>query len=56
MVVKCAGSDGTLAPVSWVERFDWKAYSILLHAHNREHIAQVQRILSAPDSQSEGGG
>ena len=48
--------DGTLAPVSWVERFDWKSYSILLHAHNREHIAQVQRILSAPDSQSEGGG
>ncbi len=48
MVVKCAGPDGTLQPVAWVERFDWKAYAILLHAHNREHIAQVQRILSAP--------
>ena len=48
MVVKCAGSDGTLRPVSWLERFDWKAYSILLHAHNREHMAQVQRILGAP--------
>jgi hypothetical protein len=46
MVVKCAGPDGTLRPVSWVEHFDWKAFSILLHAHNREHVAQVQRILS----------
>lgn len=48
MVVKCSDADGTLKPVSWVERFDWKAFSILLHAHNREHIAQVQRILDAP--------
>ncbi|HSF40798.1 MAG TPA: hypothetical protein VLT87_13470 [Thermoanaerobaculia bacterium] len=46
MVVKCAGPDGTLEPVSWLERFDWKAYSILLHAHNREHIAQIERILN----------
>ncbi|HYH46686.1 MAG TPA: DinB family protein [Thermoanaerobaculia bacterium] len=44
MVVKHAGPDGTLTPVSWVERFDWKAFAILLHAHNREHIAQVRRI------------
>ncbi|HEV8583164.1 MAG TPA: DinB family protein [Thermoanaerobaculia bacterium] len=48
MVVKCAGPDGSLTAVSWVERFDWKAYAILLHAHNREHIAQVNRILNAP--------
>lgn len=47
MVVKCARPDGTLEPVTWVERFDWKAYAILLHAHNREHIGQVQRILGA---------
>jgi hypothetical protein len=47
MVVKCAASDGTLEVVSWVERFDWKGFAILLHAHNREHIAQVQRILNA---------
>jgi hypothetical protein len=45
MVVKCLGLDGRLEPVSWVERFDWKAFAILLHAHNREHIAQVERIL-----------
>jgi hypothetical protein len=48
MVVKCAGADGALTPVSWVARFDWKAFAILLHAHNREHIAQIQRILAAP--------
>lgn len=45
MVVKCATPDGRLEPVSWLERFDWKAFAILLHAHNREHIAQIQRIL-----------
>jgi hypothetical protein len=54
MVVKCAGPDGTLAPVSWLERFDWKAYAILLHGHNREHIAQVQRILGAPPPEQAG--
>jgi hypothetical protein len=47
MVVKCADAEGNLRPVSWVEHFDWKAFAILLHAHNREHIAQIQRILSA---------
>jgi len=47
MVVKCAAADGTLEPVAWLERFDWKAFAILLHAHNREHIAQIQRILAA---------
>ena len=47
MVVKCADPDGILKPVSWLERFDWKAFAILLHAHNREHIAQVRRILNA---------
>ena len=47
MVVKCATPDGTLQAVSWDHRFDWKAYAILLHAHNREHIAQVHRILKA---------
>ncbi len=45
MVVKCADAEGNLRPVSWVEPFDWKAFAILLHAHNREHIAQVHRIL-----------
>jgi len=48
MVVKCAAADGTLQPVSWVHFFDWKAFAILLHAHNREHIAQIHRILTSP--------
>ena len=47
MVVKCAAPDGSVRPVSWVELFDWKAFAILLHAHNREHMAQVRRILDA---------
>lgn len=49
MVVKCAGPDGVLRPVEWREHVDWKAYAILLHAHSREHLAQIERILgSAP--------
>ncbi|HEX9942137.1 MAG TPA: DinB family protein [Thermoanaerobaculia bacterium] len=47
MVVKCATSEGTVTTVHWVQRFDWKAYAILLHAHNRQHIAQVQRTLTS---------
>ena len=47
MVVKCADPDGSLRPVHWLERFDWKAFAILLHAHNREHMAQIQRTLAA---------
>lgn len=45
MVVKCEQPDGTFEPVHWIQRFDWKAYSILLHAHTREHIAQIHRII-----------
>lgn len=50
MVVKCARPDGGLEPVHWVQHFDWKAFAILIHAHNREHIAQVQRILDVVPS------
>jgi hypothetical protein len=54
MVVKCADPDGGTSPVHWLETFDWKAFAILVHAHNREHIAQVQRAL-ARSSRSEVG-
>lgn len=46
MVVKCTDPDGGTSPVHWLQTFDWKAYAILVHAHNREHIAQVQRALA----------
>jgi hypothetical protein len=46
MVVKCAGPDGVRTPIHWLERFDWKAFAILLHAHNREHIDQIRRVLA----------
>jgi hypothetical protein len=45
MVVKCAEPDGTMVPIHWPHRFDPKAYAILLHAHSREHIAQIERTL-----------
>jgi hypothetical protein len=53
MVVKCDNGEGLLAPVHWVEGFDWKAYAILLHVHNREHVAQIQRTLIAVAPQPE---
>lgn len=46
MVVKCEVGEGNFEPIHWIERFDWKAYSVLLHAHNREHCVQIQRILA----------
>jgi hypothetical protein len=46
MVVKCAAADGSRKAVHWIERFDWKAFAILLHAHNREHIGQIERTLA----------
>lgn len=50
MVVKCAGPDGRLEPVHWVESFDWKAVAILFRAHALEHLHQVRRILAARDA------
>lgn len=50
MVVKHAlpgGLVGEGEPVHWIERFDWKAFAVLIHAHNREHIDQVERVLAA---------
>ena len=47
MVVRCADADGVLRPVHWLQRFDWKAFAILVHAHNREHLGQMQRTLAA---------
>jgi hypothetical protein len=47
MVVKSARPDGAVQPVHWIERFDWKAFAILIHAHNREHVDQVERVLAA---------
>ncbi len=47
MVVKHQRPDGTLEPIHWFEHFDWKAFAITFHAHNREHLAQIGRILAA---------
>lgn len=57
MVVRCAGEDGSSTPVHWLQRFDWKAFAILVHAHNREHIGQIRRALDAAGGEAgEAGG
>jgi predicted DNA-binding protein (MmcQ/YjbR family) len=33
--------------VRWIERLDWKIFAVVVHAHNREHIAQIERTLAA---------
>lgn len=47
LVVKCTSPDGVLEPVHWFERLDWKAYAIVIHMHNSEHIGQVQGVLDS---------
>ncbi|MGH9380369.1 MAG: DinB family protein [Thermoanaerobaculia bacterium] len=47
LVVKCASPDGTLRPVHWFERLDWKAYAVVIPMHNREHVGQIQRALES---------
>lgn len=47
MVVKVREDDGSVKPVEWVEDFDWKAFVILLRAHTLEHVAQIERTLTA---------
>ena len=46
MVVQCAEPDGRLVPVHWGQRFDPKAYALILHAHSRQHIGQIERTLA----------
>lgn len=46
MVVRCATPDGGSEPVHWIDRFDWKAFALLLALHTREHAVQVRRILA----------
>lgn len=46
MVVRCATPDGGSEPVHWIDRFDWKAYALLVALHSREHAGQVQRVLA----------
>jgi hypothetical protein len=47
MVVKAAGVDGTLAPVHWFERLDWKAVVQVVRVHTLEHREQLERVLGA---------
>lgn len=47
MVVKVARPDGTVEPVQWEERLDWKAFVQALRAHNLEHLSQIARTIAA---------
>jgi DinB superfamily len=46
MVVKVSGATGSEV-LEWVEALDWKAYAQALRVHTHEHLAQVERAVSA---------
>jgi DinB family protein len=46
MVVKVARPDGSLEPVQWEERLDWKAFVQALRVHSLEHVAQIERTVA----------
>jgi hypothetical protein len=46
MVVKVSGECGTDV-LEWVDELDWKAYVQALRIHTHEHLAQVERTLTA---------
>ena len=46
VVVKVSGATGSEV-LEWVEALDWKAYAQALRIHTHEHLAQVERTVSA---------
>lgn len=52
MVVKVAAEDGTLRPVHWFEKLDWKAFLLAIRVHTLEHHGQLERALEALRSAS----
>jgi len=49
MVVNVKGADGAVAPLEWVEAFDWKAYGMVNRLHAIDHLHQARRVLRALD-------
>jgi hypothetical protein len=50
MVVKVTGESGPEV-LEWIDRLDWKAYAQALRLHTHEHAAQVERTLTALESE-----
>ncbi len=46
IVVKVARPDGSLEPVQWEERLDWRAFVQALRVHTLEHLSQVTRTVT----------
>jgi hypothetical protein len=46
MVVKVQHPDGSVEPVEWEERLDWKAFVQTLRVHTLQHLAQIERTLA----------
>ena len=45
ILVKVQRPDGSLEPVQWEERLDWKAFMQALRVHTLEHLSQITRTL-----------
>lgn len=46
IVIKVLRPDGSLEPMQWEERLDWKAFVQALRVHTLEHLSQITRTLA----------
>jgi len=46
ILVEVQRPDGSLEPVQWEERLDWKAFVQALRVHTLEHLSQVTRTVA----------
>jgi hypothetical protein len=47
MVINVKRGDGTVEPLHWIEKLDWKAYGIVFRLHVLDHLNQAKKILRA---------
>lgn len=47
MVINVKREDGSLEPVHWIEKLDWKAYGIIFRLHVLDHLNQAKKVLRA---------
>ena len=47
MVINVTREDGSVEPVHWIEKLDWKAYGIVFRLHVLDHLNQAKKVLRA---------
>ena len=47
MVINAKREDGSVEPLHWIEKLDWKAYAIVFRLHVLDHLNQAKKVLRA---------